>query len=117
MTLNATRTIKISVAAATASQCSDEADARDYDVTLTIDGRDVSGAITLWRDKANGGMSAGGAPLDGWCSGSLRDAVDALGLGRGARKVYCEIEACGRSVSGGETSIEVEDASDRAEVA
>ncbi len=42
--------------------------ALDYDVTITIGTVEIEGSVTLYRDVANGGMSTGGAPLDGWCS-------------------------------------------------
>jgi hypothetical protein len=53
--------------------------ARDYDVTMTIGGeRVVEGAITLFRDAINGGMSPCGAPISGWISREILVALEAL---------------------------------------
>ena len=67
--------------------------ARDYDITLTLDGAVIEGGVTLWRD-ANGVMATCGAPRDGWCSGDLIRAIASLGLSAlDERAVYDEIAA------------------------
>lgn len=78
--------------------------ALDYDVTLTIGDREVTGGVTLYPDPANGGMGSCGSPRDGWCSGALLAAIDDLDE-TAQRLILAEIEAT--AARGGASEIEV----------
>ena len=79
----------------------------DRSVTIAIDGGPViEGAITLYRDDANGGLGTCGTPLDGWCSGNVvdwlrtltdrsrREAVDSLTGAIGTETLMVDVDEC-----------------------
>jgi len=79
--------------------------ALDYELTLTIDGVEIEGSVTLYRDEANGGMGTCGTPRDGWCSGDLIRAIASLGLPlRDERALYDTIAV----TAGAETDATIE---------
>lgn len=112
-----TVTVSITTSAGATSTCVDDEGAQDYDVTITVGERSVSGEATLCVDP-QGHLSSWGS-LDNWLTSGLVRAVCSLDRGEPLaverhRMIEAIVSACIGDVETVEVQINVESIADLA---
>lgn len=112
-----TVTVSITTSSGAPSTCVDDAGAQDYDVTITVGDRSVSGEATLCVDH-QGHLSSWGS-LDNWLSSDLARAVRSLDRDESRavarhRLIEAIVSACIGDVETVEVKINVESITDLA---
>ena len=92
--------ISISATNPRPSVCLDVRGAVDVDVTVTIGGRAIAGAVTLAPRQYDGALAAYGPAPDCWISGALLSALRQLGDVE-FRAACDELEATARDTASG----------------